>query len=191
MDKVEYRPKVIQFVVAPDDSHMPETLGEFKNADEVSQFIKDNLVAMNMPVTVGRHMDAVEKRDIREKYHDVLENQLPRLESAHSDKNQILSDAKTDEKAASERVNAAITEARLLAKDVRRGTKDINLDEVFTYRVPYHGRYYFFSFMDGELKLCKIGDIPEKEKSEIFNNMSANEAFINEKFGEPVESQEG
>lgn len=183
MENEDYRPKTIVFDVAQDETVMPETLGEFKKHEDAVKFLADaKLTTINQSLTVSRHMDAVEKKEIREQYMDVLENVLPRLEKDHSIKTQALNEAKRAEKDANEMVNASISETKILAKDVKRGLKSINLDDVYTFRIPYKSRYYFYTWIDGELKLVKISDIPEHEKTEIWNAMAANEEFIEKTF---------
>lgn len=186
-----YRPTIIVFDIAEDGSEMPENFGSFSDFDQVKKFITDSkLTAINQALTVSRYMDAKEKRDIRVQYNDILENVLPRLEKDHSQKSLQLSEAKSAEKDASEMVSAAISETRILAKEVKRGLVSINLDDLYTFRIPYKGRYYFYTWIDGELKLCKISDIPENEKSEIWNSMAVNEEFIENQYG-AIEAQEG
>ena len=182
--KEEYRPPCVEFDVAPDESILPEILGEFETAEQAQKFMGGNLAAINQSLTVNRHMDSFEKREIREQYHDLLENTLPRLEQDHFAKAQELSEVKREEKEASERENASITEAKLLAKEVKRGTKEMRLDDVYTYRVPFQGRYYFYTYMDKVMKLCATKEIPEHEKTEIWNAMAENDKFINDNFGE-------
>lgn len=188
----DYRPKYIEFDVALDDSVMPLSMGNFETADEAQKFIMGNLTAVNQSLTVARHMDNFEKSELRNQYHDLLENQLPRYEREYSDKAQIANEAKKEEKEASERVNATLTEAKILAKEVKRGTKEMRLDDMYTYRVPYHGKYYYYSYIDQQVRLVAIRDIQEHEKSEIWNGMAANEEFLEKQFGNAeVEAQEG
>ena len=76
-----------------------------------------------------------------------------------------------------------------LAAEVKRGLVDIRLDELFTYRVTYKGRYYYYTYMDKQLKLCLIRDIPEFEKSELWNSMAQNEEFIDSLAIDKLEEQ--
>lgn len=183
MKNEDYRPKSITFDVATDETVMPEFLGEFKKYEDATKFLTDaKLTTINQSITVSRHMDASEKKEIRETYIDVLENVLPRLEKDHSVKTQALNEAKKSEKDAHGMVNASISEAKILARDAKRGLKSINLEDIHTFRLPYKGRYYFYTWIDGVLKLCKISDIPEHEKTEIWNAQAANEEFIEKTF---------
>jgi hypothetical protein len=190
-DELEYRPQVIEFDVASDGSCMPLSLGEYKTLEDVNKFVAYNFTAVNQAVTTARHMDQKEKRDLRDQYEDALENQLPRYEKAHAIAAQALNEAKKNEKDAGERVSACLTEVKILSREVKRGLKDIKLDDISTVRVPYKGRYYYYTYMDGRLKLCLIQDIPEHEKTEIWNVMAANEEFFDTNFGHgETETQE-
>lgn len=174
----DYRPKHIEFDVAEDDTLMPESLGEFKTAAIASKFVGGNFVSSSPSLTVNRHMDHVEKKLLREKYENVLENILPINEAKHSEKAQELNEAKKKEKEASETVSATITEVKYLSQEVKRGLKEMHLDENHTYKIPFKGRFYFYTYIDKEMRLCKIQDILEHEKGEIFNDSAANEEYI-------------
>lgn len=193
METTDYRPQTIEFNVSTDDTIMPLTMGEFPEHDEVEKFIADNkIVTINQALTVSRYMDMIEKNDIRHRYNDLLENILPHLESLHSEAAKIFREAKEEEKMASERVNATVSEAKILAKDVKRGLKDMRVDDIYTHRVPFKGRYYFYTYIDKQLKLCRISDIPDHEKNEIWNVMTANEEALTKAFGDgETQTQEG
>lgn len=193
METTDYRPQSIEFNVSTDDTIMPLSMGEFPEHDEVEKFIADNkIVTINQALTVSRFMDMLEKNQIRNRYNDLLENILPRLETLHSEATTILREAKEEEKMASERVNATVSEAKILAKDVKRGLKDMRVDDLYTHRVPFKGRYYFYTYIDKQLKLCRISDIPDHEKNEIWNVMTANEEALIKAFGDgETTTQEG
>lgn len=179
----DYRPAYIEFDFAHDNSNMPESFGEFENAEQAAKFIGANLVSINQGKTVARHMDNFEKNEIRKEYNDILENITPTREKELSKATLEFNEAKRNLDIAKENVNAAINRVKALAIEVKRGTKEIKLDELFTSRVAYRGRYYFYTFIDGSLRLCDIRDIPESEKSEIWNQMAGNEQFIDDHFG--------
>lgn len=193
METTDYRPEVIEFDVSTDDTIMPLILGEFPEHDEVDKFIADNkIVTINQAITVNRHMDTVEKNTIRQRYNDLLENILPRLEALHSEATTVLREAKEEEKQAAERVSATLTEAKILAKDVKRGLKEMRLDDLFTHRIPFKGRYYYYTYIDKRLKLCRITDIPDHEKNEVWNVMTANDEALTNVFGDgETQTQEG
>ena len=179
-----YRPATLEFDVAQDGSLMPETFGEFKTAEEANKFLGGNFVSTNSSITVNRHMDHVEKKLLREEYENVLENILPVNEKKHVNAANELAAAKSNEKIASETVNATITEVKYLSQEVKRGLKEMRLDENHTCRIPFKGRFYFYTYIDKEIRLVKIQDIPDHEKEEIFNHSAANEEFMDNNFGE-------
>ena len=191
MRNEDYRPKDIIFDVTADGSLMPEKLGDFEKHEDVLKFLNESrLTTINQALTVSRHMDAFEKKDLREQYIDILENVLPRLEKEYTILLSELNEAKRREKDSAEMVSAAISEVKILSKEVKRGLKDIRLDDMFTFRLPYKDRYYFYTWINKELKLCKITDIPEHEKTEIWNAMATNEDFIDKKLaGESVQAE--
>jgi len=123
-------------------------------------------------------MDHFEKTEIRKEYSELLEAKLPFLEKELQKASAKLAEIKKEYNEAVEYVNATTNEAKALAVEVKRGVKDISLDDQFSWRVPFEGRYYFFTFIDNQIKLCKISDIPEHEKADLWNAMSNNEAFF-------------
>lgn len=189
MKDENYRPAVIEFDVAHDGSLAPETLGTFPTAEEAAKYIGKNLVVVNQALTVSRHMDNKEKNDLRREYSDILENILPVHAKDLSRAENQLAEAKKMQKAAEELYNGTVTSAKQLAAEVKRGLVDIKLDELFTYRVTYKGRYYYYTYMDKQLKLCLIRDIPEFEKSELWNSMAQNEEFIDRLAIDKMEEQ--
>lgn len=192
MEKLEYRPRHIEFDVASDGSNMPESFGRFEDEKEVAEFFGNGLITLNHAITVSRHMDMHEKVEIRKEYNNVLEDVLPLNEKSLSEAAHELEKAKKTLKNAQEMVNAALTKVKTLAVEVKHGVKDIKLEDIYTHRIAYRGRYYFYTWIDKELRLCNARDIPESEKEEIWNQLAPNEIFIDEKFGnESPETQEG
>ncbi len=187
-----YRPANIEFDVAHDGTNIPDSFGEFETAEEAAKFLGKNFTSINQALTVARHMDQREKQDIRKEYTEILENKLPVYEREMSIAAAEFSDAKKKLSDATEMVSATISEAKSLAKEVKRGLVDIRLDDLFTSRIPYKGRYYFFTYIDKQLRLCAIRDIPEREKGEIWNSMAKNDEFIDNNFADvEAATQEG
>lgn len=178
----DYRPEKIEFNVSKDGTNVPESLGEFATSEEASRFVGTNLTSLNRGVTVSRHMDTFEKKSTREGYQDVLENLVPVYEKELSAAETALANAKASLKNAQEAYDFTIGRAKNLAAEAKRGLKDMILDEKDTHRIPYKGRFYFFTYVDGQLKLCLIREIAESEKTEIWSQMAANEEFIDREF---------
>lgn len=127
-------------------------------------------------------MDFKEKTDIRREYNELLETKLPIYERDLSVATQEFNEAKRKMGNCQELVNATLTEARALATEVKRGIVEMHLDDLFTYRLPYKGRYYYYTFIDKALRLCAIRDIPDHEKQEIWNAMASNDQFIDDNY---------
>lgn len=178
-----YRPQHIEFEVAHDGTNMPENLGTFETADEVNKFLGTSFTAINQAITVSRHMDQVEKTNLRKEYNEIFENELPTYERNWAIASNELTEAKRKEKSLGEIVSVTIDKAKGLAYEVRRGLKEMNLDDMYTYRIPYKNRYYFYTYIDKALRLCAIRDIPEQEKGEIWNVMAKNDEVIDANFG--------
>jgi hypothetical protein len=172
-----YRPVNIEFNVTHDGSKMPVTLGEFATAEEAQKHMS-NLTCTNQRLPVARLLDNTEKAKMRGQYTALLEDQLPIYEAELSDAENKLAAAKKVQKQAEDALNANTQHAHNLSAAVKRGLKDMELDEKYTYRVAYKGRYYFYTWMDKQLKLCAIRDIPELEKGEIWNQMAGNEEWV-------------
>jgi hypothetical protein len=177
-----YRPAHVEFQTASDGTNMPESFGTFETPEEMSKFIGGSLVAVNSALTCNRHMDAKEKKDMREEYSDLLENIVPVYEKRWSEADLAFTSAKKALKEAEENYNAEIAKTKELAQQVKRGLQEMDLDEKFTFRIAYMGRYYFYTWIDKELRLCLIRTILESEKQDLYNQMGANEEFIDREY---------
>jgi hypothetical protein len=176
-----YRPANIEFDV--NNGVIPLNLGlEFKDMNQAINFIGSKLISFNQKVRANRFMDNFEKHEIRKDYQELLENKIPMLEkelmkaqAAHAEAKKALADA-------NEYVSATTNEAKAMAVEVKRGIKEIELDDMYTWSIPVGDKYYFFTFIDSQIKLCKVSDIPFHERSEIFNAMTQNEEFFKKYF---------
>jgi len=176
-NELVYRPANIEFDVA-NNSIVPDNLGHFESAKEAMDFIHSKMTAVNQKLTVCRFMDNFEKNEIRKEYSELLETKLPFLEKELQKASSVYAQAKKEFSEAQEYVNATTNEAKALAVEVKRGVKDISLDDQFTWRAAYDGKYYFYTFIDNQIKLCKIQDIPDFEKQTLWNAMADNESFF-------------
>jgi len=190
MKDENYRPTMIEFNVSKDGTNIPESLGEFITSEEAGKFIGSNLTALNRGVTVSRHMDAFEKKSCREDYQDVMENLVPVYERELSAAELALANAKSSLKNSQEAYDFTINRAKNLAAEAKRGLKDYICDEKYTYRIPYQGRFYFYTYIDESLRLCLIREIAESEKTEIWSQMAGNEEYIDKNFA-PKEEKKG
>lgn len=181
MKKEDYRPKNIEFDVNI-QTQFPASFGTFKNADEVQEFMSKNFVAINQKITASRFMDNFEKNEIRKEYIDLLELKLPLLEKDLQKALFTLSVAKEEAKDCQENVNATQNEVKALASEVKLGLKDVVCDDLFTWKVPYKGKFYVVTYIENELKVCKVLDIQETEKMELYSSSEKNEQVIETNF---------
>lgn len=188
-ETVFYRPVLIEFNVALDGTNMPESLGIFETTEEMSKFLGGHLTVVNSPLTVTRHMDQKEKKELQEKYSDLLENAVPVYGTKLYEAEIALANAKKALKDAEERYSAEISNVRDLAAEKKRGLRDMNLDEKYTFRIPYKLIYYFYTWVDKSLRLCLIRPIPEYEKQDLFNAMAENEGWIDEQYAPKTEKK--
>lgn len=179
MQKIEnYRPSHIEFTVSTDETSVPDNLGKFDNADEAVLFMQKNFFSLNTGLTVSRHMDNFEKNELRKKYNEILEDLLPKFEQELRNAVQEYNAAKSVKENALEQVNVYTNQAKATAVEVKRGLIEMKLDELFTWKIPYKGRYYFFTFIDNEIRLVRISDMTESEKTELFSQGKINEDFF-------------
>jgi len=183
----DYRPAYIEFDVATDGSLMPENFGSFDSAEEAAKFMGGNMVVINQSLTVNRHMDNFEKKELRENYNHLLENVLPVNENNLSLATSRLSDAKKVHADAVAMVDATLAETKIIAAEVKRGLKEITLDDSMTYKIPYKGRFYIYTYIDKTVRLVAIRNIPEHERGELFSQSASNEVFIDTNFGGTTE----
>ena len=182
MKKVtEYLPDSVQFVLNQEPSEsIPESLGEFKTVKEVQKFFNENqFITLNPIIEVTRLMDEVEVNDLRGEYISELEESLPELKRNAANASAEFESAKNHLKAQYERVSAAETKVQMLVDEINAGTKEMNPEQSKTFEVAYKNQYLYYTLINGSLKLCKIKDIPDYEKSEIFNSAEANLEALN------------
>jgi hypothetical protein len=178
MNNENYRPAKIEFNVVEDGSNIPPTFGNFATTEEAGKFMAGNMTCINKQMRVARWMDELEKNNLRRDYSELLENLLPVFEKELSQAENALSEAKKKQKSAEDAYTSAVDRAKNMAAEVKRGLKPIDLEAKHTFQVPYKGRYYYFTWIDKQMNLCHVADIPEYEKSDLFNQMAGNEQFI-------------
>jgi hypothetical protein len=179
MRKEDYKPSFIEFDVNPITELIPLSLGKFKSLQEAADFLHTQVNGLNQKVTTNRFIDNFEKSEIRKEYNDLLENKIPILERELMKIQNAYSEMKKELDNAKESVSATINEAKSLAYDVKRGIREITVDDIATWRVPFDGLFYYYTFIDGEIRLCKTSIIPESEKMELYNSTEKNEVFFN------------
>lgn len=181
MKKVEnYRPQKIKFLI--EDDTVPNSLGKFKGEDEVRAFVGSNLLAMQSKLQTTRYMDDYEIEIVRKEYSEELEENLPKLISEMGRKKMDLERAKQAVKDAEELYNAKLTEIKTLAGKAKRGTTEIRLDQMYTWEVVYNSKRYFYTYIDGELKLADVLNLDFMDNQEdLISTSEKNKEFFEAK----------
>lgn len=175
MNELEYRPINIEFKVA-NSTGVPENLGLFETADEALKYMQDNFAYFTRPLTAARLMDEKEKHELRSRACDLLEYDIPNLEQELDRAIEHERKAKEAVKNAKEALNSVVNTAKAYGKETKRGIKEIDLDEDYTYRIACDGQFLFYTYIDKQLKLAKVCDISEAERGELYSASEKNEA---------------
>lgn len=173
----EYVPEEIVFQL-PENSIFPDVIGEVKSLEDCHEIISKTFVATNEKRTVTRYMDAYEKDTTRQEYQNELEIAQPELENRLSEAKVKLDQAKKDYKELEDQLAASNVKVKDLARQVRIGTKPIDIDQSSTWRVPLNGQYFFLTYTRGLLMLADVVDIPDHEKQDLFNSQARNEEAV-------------
>lgn len=177
MKKVpNYTPEIINFTIKSDT--VPKSLGKFKDEEDARVFMSKNLLAIQSPCIASREMDDVEIADLRKEYSEELEEVLPKLRQDHIKKEQELELAKKIEKDAKEMVSSCLNNIQQLADSVKAGKTLIDLETTNTWQVILDGKKYFFTYVNGEIKLAHIQDVPSFEMNDLISSSGKNAAFF-------------
>lgn len=177
MQKVnDYRPDVIEFTA--ESTRVPANLGQFESEEDARVFMSQNLLAVSTKLKAERFMDQVEIEDLRDQYAEELEDVLPKLRIEHFKKSEELERAKQNERDAKEMVNASLNKVQQLANEVNDRVTDIELDPANTWVAIYDGKRYYYAFIDGEIKLAKVEDVPSYEIADLISSSEKNSVFF-------------
>jgi len=175
-----YRPENLEFDVAHDGSPVPENLGIFETAEDATTHMEKNFSTTNQALTVNRFMDNFEKSELRKQVTDILENRMPSLEQDLRDACEAYNIAKKEKEDAAGMVTAYVNEAKAKSVEVKNGVKEMRLDELSTWKLPYKSKFYFFTYIDKQVRLVKISEMTELDKQELFSQGNINaEIFEN------------
>lgn len=170
-----YVPEIVDFTVSTENEEIPRSLGEFKNQKAVQKFFNDNnFVVMNSKVKATRLMDDIEKNDIRALYIEELEEQEPMLQKRLNDAQIAFDRAKDELSTAKEMVSASTSKVKTYRNEIVAGVTQMELDQSKTFELAFRNQYLYYTFINGELILCKISNIPEYEQNGLLNSSEAN-----------------
>ncbi len=177
MQKVEeYRPEVIEFIA--ESKRVPQSLGEFESEEDARVFMSQNLLAVQTKLQAERIMDQFEIETLRNEYAEELEDVLPKIREEHFKRVEEMERAKQLEKDAKEMVSASLNKVQQLANEVNERVTSIELDPSNTWVAIYDGKKYFYAFIDGEIKLAKVQDVPAYEADDLISSSEKNAVFF-------------
>lgn len=173
----DYVPEHVMFDV-PENTIIPGVLGDVPTLEKCQELIGQTFVATSVKYTATRYMDVYEKENTRREYQEELEVNQPELDKRLTVAREEFERAKAELKGIEEQYNASNTKVKDLARQVRIGTRQIDLDQSATWRVPLKEQYYFLTYMRGQLVVAGVQAIPDYEKSDLFNSQARNEEAI-------------
>lgn len=177
----DYLPSDVKFDI-PEQLGFPTVIFEdLSDIEDVRQAVATKLIAIQEKDTVAtRFLDEYEKEMIRDEYQILLESKKPRL-AAELDA--IIAEAKTKIKEAKAKYQAVNTEIDDLVSQVRIGTAKMNLKFGETFRIPVGENYLYYSWINEKFKLCHVRQIPQWERSDVFNSSTKNSDVFKELYG--------
>lgn len=186
-EKKNYRPLNIEFDIL-NNSMLPEVLGDFESLNDIDKFIAENeLTTINEKVTVYRNLDAFEKSELRKEYQELLETFKPKYVDDLNRAEMELLQAKEKVKNAKENLNANGNLIDALAMEVKGGVREITLDYISTFKLPYRGKNYYYTYINGSLVLCKIREFDSDEKTSLYGAGANNSRFIEDNYLQKID----
>lgn len=163
----------IQFKL-PVSIKFPEFLfKDCKSMDDIRKVLTEHFVAVQeKDVIANRLMTVEEVSEIRERYGNIMEDSIPKLEE---DLSIIEADFNLQKKEFKNRISAARTEFSDLVSLAKKGIKDFPLNMQDTFRIPVCGHYLYYTWIDDCFKLAMVQEIPKHEYSDLFNSGEKNE----------------
>ncbi|CAA7196719.1 type II toxin-antitoxin system RelE/ParE family toxin [Chryseobacterium potabilaquae] len=167
------------FSVADNDENLPENLGNFQTIEEFQEYFALNTLSEHQKVFAKRYYSDEEIHYFRNEILEVAENELPEAKQQLAEKDIQFSMAKKEKNIAFDFVRALQTKINDLAAEIKIGKTGIEVPANRTYRVPYKGRLYFYTWQDnGDCVLVKVALMSDEEKEELFNHTDKNEQFF-------------
>ena len=142
----DYEPEELQFVlpeVVKDTFPLELTFGNAENEKEIIKAVNEHFNVMFPENELAmRYMDNFEKDEIRKKYCELVEKELP---SAEAELLSAKEEAKRLKADAEEALNSVSRQIKDYAAKVTEGTKEKKLPPTKTFRIALNGYYLFYS----------------------------------------------
>ena len=182
---LNYRPEKIEFVLTEAQREMyKDVLTICKGAKSPEEAIKVFNEKFNSLFPEGelavRKYDAHEIAEIREEYCLKQENEAPMRKD---ELETTLERIKAMKKKAEDAYNSVLLEIADLAARVKKGTTDFALPATQTVRVALNGNFCFFAWVDDQMQLVKVEEIPEWDRNSLWSQEDWNRRAMKEVFG--------
>lgn len=171
-----YRPGEVVFTT--EEAAVPQSLGKFNTEEDAGRFMAENLLAVPTRYTAMRYMDQVEIEILRDQYTEELEDIIPGLREAYLKSSEELRLAGQKKKQAKKMLKARLAKIQRMADKVNEGTTRMALDLPHTWKVIYNGKKYFYTYIDGEIKLAGTEDVAGYELNDLTGNSKKNKSFF-------------
>lgn len=176
-----YTPKSPEFKIDSRHSNFPPVLFQgAKDMAEVRKHLADKFLVLNSKAKVLRLLDAYETQTLRANYGELMENDKLELEQKLSE---VKAEAKRMIEEASDKLQAVETQINDLIRQIKLGTKDVELVEENSYQMTVANHRLYYSWIDGKFALTRVDDIPEWEMRDLFSQQEANHKALKEMFG--------
>lgn len=144
--------------------------------DDVKKKLSEHFVTIQeKDVIANRVMDEYEISIIRANYGEIVEEQIPELESQFESLKAKFNAEKKDFEA---KISALNTQFKDLVNLAKKGLKDYPLKMIDTFRIPVMGYYLYYSWVNEAFRLALVQEIPKHEYNDLFNSGEMNqEAF--------------
>lgn len=180
----DYEPEELQFVlpeVVKDTFPLELTFGNAENEKEIIKAVNEHFNVMFPENELAmRYMDNFEKDEIRKKYCELVEKELP---SAEAELLSAKEEAKRLKADAEEALNSVSRQIKDYAAKVTEGTKEKKLPPTKTFRIALNGYYLFYSVINGRVLLVKAEKISSYDKSSLWAQEDRNRTAMMELFG--------
>ena len=182
---LNYRPEKIEFVLTEAQREMYKDVlticNGAKNADEAIKVFNEKFNCLFPEGELAtRKYDAHEIGEIREEYCLKQENEAPMRKD---ELETTLERIKAMKKKAEDAYNSVLLEIADLAARVKKGTTDFSLPATQTVRIALNGNFCFFSWVDGQMQLVKVEEIPEWDRNSLWSQEDWNRKAMKEVFG--------
>lgn len=158
----------------PESVEFPQVIfADAKDIEHVKELIAESgfVAVQQKDVIANRVMDNDEISEIRGRYGEIAENELPEL---YQELGELEAKFKSDKKQLEAQISAANTQFKDLVSYAKRGIKDLPLEMDKTFRISVVNHYLYYTWVNDRFELALVQEIPSHQKYDIFNSVEKN-----------------